>query len=1415
MSGSDRAFRPTGQGGQVLVDGRVLVGDEFDDYCEKYGMCRSCGKVKVREAKKGIFGGSWTDIPFACNHKGQIIVYKGYHISPTCYTLKQAKRELCEINDDSNYKKKKGIKIKEMKDPKHKSSPQIPFVFSDPEEVQKVTREIVLENSMDAQLIISEEATQSSGETQRTPESISGNEGGFDAPRFSDTSPLKTQHPVQSQRNAFASLPITLVGQSTLSEDMRHSQNHSRSASLDDTLARRDKSHRAFRSSPNLRHSDPGQINVLSPLPSFSEECSEDMALQVLEEEVKRRDESSEDTAIRVLKEEVKRRDVFQFLVQLDCDRAKVEVVRRGLQLLRELTFEMHRADPAKKYIFPADTWCKTIKSGMSDHLHDLSMQEEGAKTVAFMASFSRRYKIDLLRNHNVKEIILALDTHRQVDEICCMALESLTRTAGSNVPWRPEVIEHALKSLKSVLSDPGREGKEWAILALYNISCDKSLPEDYVFQQMHHILSCNGVIDSFSLVIQGDTAVESIVVVAVTILWRFSIPPENHNSDLSESIFISSSDILLTGIRGAMCTFGSEALHEATCGLLSSIDIPASTADNESISWKQTLSDAIWNSLTSHATVESVQLAGMRALCNLFCDHDESVADLDQMVEVIIFAMNSFPGNVELQAFACKSLACICAMGHEHKATVARSGGIAMIASAFRSHVVNVGHNAQRPPFCSILKDGASSTLASLTLSNTAIPLLQESNLLLDFQTIILRDGLPSEGSCVRTCVTNLIAASLLELDDASVGSGGSSHCENADSGYITLANLATLFLQGGNEEEVQSLTASLHLASCRASGVLDVILSAANGTGVSQLVSLMQAYATNASIQENGCGILGNIYYRVPFQGQLDQSSEVVVESKIFTVRTHTEQEVTVMRAALVKHKTKAGVVKNACLALCNFVSGLMVAASDPDDPHIYDEVALLYSGVSIETDHALAIHEDSLETQKSALRLVHAVVNFIAEEELQRCSGNLIAKIYEIMARFPTDHKIHECACSVLARFVASENDSIDMSLGNADGLRALLHSLNSDNEVVVEYATAIVSALLQRVFILTTTILEIDGYFDSLIDCLYRFPDAMAIQSETCLILATLATLNEAYVKMVIANHGGVTAALQVLQSHRGNAYVQECAIKALAGIAEGIPDAVLLPVQACLSEELLRALDFYQNEEGIQCATLEALSELCERDEYFTSEIPRFNGIPLAVAAMSQNLESEGIQKAGCKLFWMMAQQSDENKIQLAQHGSVRAVVLAMLSHITSSAIQKEALSALKHISRLSPNKEVLQRCDAVGAIRLAIWGNLEEPFVVCAALAAFNDIAVDSTSREVMTLGDDILSCVLRAMRTHPTNNEVQKVGCWLLRTYSYNAENLALMRAEQDELFELLPAASAAFPEDCSERAQYVLEKL
>jgi hypothetical protein len=182
-------------------------------------------------------------------------------------------------------------------------------------------------------------------------------------------------------------------------------------------------------------------------------------------------------------------------------------------------------------------------------------------------------------------------------------------------------------------------------------------LPEDCFFDQIHDILLHNGVIESFATVIQDDATPEKVVVAAVTLLWRFLVAPENPDADFAESTTI---DGLLSAIIGAMYNLSSEALHEATCGLLSSIEIPLGSADSESISWKQTLSDAIWSSLTRHTTVEAVQLAGLRALFNLFCDRDESVADLERIVEAVIFAMNSFLMDAKYLLVFAKAEICI-----------------------------------------------------------------------------------------------------------------------------------------------------------------------------------------------------------------------------------------------------------------------------------------------------------------------------------------------------------------------------------------------------------------------------------------------------------------------------------------------------------------------------------------------------------------------------------------------------------------------------------------------------------------------------------------------------------------------------------------------------------------------------------
>ena len=98
----------TGDGGrQLLIKGRMYEGEELKEYCDKNGLCPLCGQTRVKEKKAGFFSINWFNIEIKTNKRGEIEVYKGYHISPTCYSMAQAKEALGETDDDDDVKRHK------------------------------------------------------------------------------------------------------------------------------------------------------------------------------------------------------------------------------------------------------------------------------------------------------------------------------------------------------------------------------------------------------------------------------------------------------------------------------------------------------------------------------------------------------------------------------------------------------------------------------------------------------------------------------------------------------------------------------------------------------------------------------------------------------------------------------------------------------------------------------------------------------------------------------------------------------------------------------------------------------------------------------------------------------------------------------------------------------------------------------------------------------------------------------------------------------------------------------------------------------------------------------------------------------------------------------------------------------------
>lgn len=1398
-----------------IIGGRLLIGEEFLECCERNGLCMLCGQTRVREKKKGMFGRSLTDIPIDTDERGEIIVYKGYHISPTCYSMAQAKEELGESSDVGprdimkRSRRRKSNRRNELRKsdrskPDHQRSSlqetDSGLKLSSPEgvinaSVEPIDRDDVTQNS----------AGSSSQELGASLSSGTEPRGGSPTPltKVPDHPPSPGQHdfPAPSQRfgprnsdTSDSSVPST-----------RRSAGHIKSASSDSDVGGAIR--RPFSNSDSTFDSFDRNAMSMGDLsrqsPTSPQRHSNNFVPTM--PSIRSTEETPVEIAIREVEEEVERRDVYQYLVQLGCHRSKPEVVKRGLELMRELVFQIHQSHPDKRYVFPNDNWCKTIKSAMSEHEEDGDIQEEGSMTITFVCSVSKKYKNDLIRNNNAKEVIVAMENRPSESEACCVALECLSR--GSNVEWREEHAEAAFQGIKAVLSDSSNSGLCFAILALYNLTCHKSFRQEFVADHMRFIFAEIGVVGTFAAVIQGDCVSEGVIEASLSLLRDYWL----RFLDISAGEEVASSrDAILGALMGAMCNSNSASFYGAICELLAAVPIPTSTE----ISWKQTLSDIICNCMGPHSRVESLQVAGLSALYNVFgnsAGQEDSVADLHQIVHAIFFAMNNFERSADIQARGCLAIAAICSGGDWYRDSVVQKGGITVVSNAFRSHVVDVD-TATDPS--NDVKDAASLALSSLAVTKAAIPVLQESNLLMDFQKVIKRDGLSHEQPYVQTCVISLISVALSESASESVDGGRQSSGEEPD--YDFLAELVTqCLLQSLNEGDVQTLLTSLHALCSRSPNALDVILSVEDGQGTSRIAGLLQEYPDNASIQEAGCALLANIYFIVPFEGELQQTSQRSIGSKSTEVKTHSEREISAVSSALGTHKASARVVKNACEALCNFVCGLNVVASDPEDVRVPEEVAALFSGIPREADNAMAIHEENLETMKSVLRLLLVTVRLLEVDEMQRYSANLIARLFETMIRFPHDQEIHQTACSIIGKFVSLENDSIDASAASAEGLRAILLSLQMDDEAVVSCAVSIIASLLQRVFSLSNDLIEIEEYFNCLINCMRRFPGSVNVQLETCSIFTSLATLNDPFVKTMIANSDGVAVIMSALKTHGNQAHVMENAAKALGAIAEGIPDEILESKREEICDELLQSFDRCSNMEGVCCAALSALCEFCKKDEYFGFQIVQSNAVPSIVNVMALYIAAEDLQEGGCKLLWLLASKNDEHKSMLGAAGAVFALVSAMEAHIGSTAIQKEALTALKHVARVSSNKEALYRNEATDAVRLAIYANLDEPQVVAAALSALNDIAVDTSTREVMTVTDDTMNCVIQAMKIHPSDLEVQKIACWLLRSYSFNPQNLSLMRSMRADLDGLLIASSSQFPDDCGERAQSILQKL
>jgi hypothetical protein len=91
----------------VLVDGKLISGQDLRDYATRLGLCQMCAQHKTHKKAGSILNRSWEPIT-AIDEQGMYTIYKGYCLQPTCYTFGKAQELLGERTTRPRIRRRKG-----------------------------------------------------------------------------------------------------------------------------------------------------------------------------------------------------------------------------------------------------------------------------------------------------------------------------------------------------------------------------------------------------------------------------------------------------------------------------------------------------------------------------------------------------------------------------------------------------------------------------------------------------------------------------------------------------------------------------------------------------------------------------------------------------------------------------------------------------------------------------------------------------------------------------------------------------------------------------------------------------------------------------------------------------------------------------------------------------------------------------------------------------------------------------------------------------------------------------------------------------------------------------------------------------------------------------------------------------------
>jgi hypothetical protein len=308
------------------------------------------------------------------------------------------------------------------------------------------------------------------------------------------------------------------------------------------------------------------------------------------------------------------KKDYVEFFNAWSSSKENSQVVRSACEFLLASVEQADQERP-DSVILAGNNWVKIFIESMNRHREDAVTVFEVMSTILVLSKVRKSYRKNMTNPGLVESVLKSMSFYEQDFQplpgpTFCEFFERLSCDEKEGLNIKHQWVLKVIQSIAGYLR-PNHEGREYATRALYNFVCHKKKSEVTANDLKHDIarhLAKSDTAQFLRDILEGTK--EETTAVAVVGLWHRLSSIDEHPVGLSEGIRATSS---------VWQKFRSESLSSEVCGFFSNL-VWSPTFPME---WVDHVHSLLGQCMHSYPCGTTVQLYGMRSLCRMLENSD------------------------------------------------------------------------------------------------------------------------------------------------------------------------------------------------------------------------------------------------------------------------------------------------------------------------------------------------------------------------------------------------------------------------------------------------------------------------------------------------------------------------------------------------------------------------------------------------------------------------------------------------------------------------------------------------------------------------------------------------------------------------------------------------------------------------